>query len=292
MLRVARAHRASAARRLAARLRRSGFARRQHPDARAICRRCSLVLVACALSLVTSRHQARRLFVELERAQARARAATRPSTASCSSSSRRGACRRASRRSRASSCACSCRRRGASRSSTPTGDGADEGRQRCARAPARRARRCRGLRAPIVFGALALLFAGLARPLAVPAVDRQRVPAGRRAARATRASSRCPRIAAASSTASASALALSTPVKSLWAFPDKFEATPDAARGSSRASSRRRRSGCSAQLDAHEDFAFVAQADRAGDVASARWRCASRGCTTRTSIAATTPAAK
>ncbi len=32
------------------------------------------VLVACALSLVTSRHQARKLYVELERAQAAARA--------------------------------------------------------------------------------------------------------------------------------------------------------------------------------------------------------------------------
>jgi cell division protein FtsL len=31
------------------------------------------VLIACALSLVTSRHQARRVFVELERAQAEAR---------------------------------------------------------------------------------------------------------------------------------------------------------------------------------------------------------------------------
>jgi len=31
------------------------------------------VLVACALSLVTSRHQARKLFVELEREQALAR---------------------------------------------------------------------------------------------------------------------------------------------------------------------------------------------------------------------------
>ena len=31
------------------------------------------VLVLCALSLVTSRHQSRRLFVELERAQAEAR---------------------------------------------------------------------------------------------------------------------------------------------------------------------------------------------------------------------------
>jgi len=30
------------------------------------------VLVACALSLVTSRHQARKLFVELEREQAKA----------------------------------------------------------------------------------------------------------------------------------------------------------------------------------------------------------------------------
>jgi len=32
------------------------------------------VLVLCALSLVTSRHQARKLFVELDREQARARA--------------------------------------------------------------------------------------------------------------------------------------------------------------------------------------------------------------------------
>jgi len=32
-----------------------------------------LVLVACALSLVTSRHQSRKLFVDLEREQARAR---------------------------------------------------------------------------------------------------------------------------------------------------------------------------------------------------------------------------
>jgi len=32
------------------------------------------VLVACALSLVTSRHQARNLFVDLEREQARGRA--------------------------------------------------------------------------------------------------------------------------------------------------------------------------------------------------------------------------
>ena len=32
------------------------------------------VLVGCALSLVTSRHQARKLFVELEREQARAHA--------------------------------------------------------------------------------------------------------------------------------------------------------------------------------------------------------------------------
>jgi cell division protein FtsL len=32
-----------------------------------------LALIACALSLVTSRHQARRVFVELDRAQAEAR---------------------------------------------------------------------------------------------------------------------------------------------------------------------------------------------------------------------------
>jgi len=33
-----------------------------------------VVLVACAVSLVTSRHQARKLFVELEREQAQSRA--------------------------------------------------------------------------------------------------------------------------------------------------------------------------------------------------------------------------
>ncbi len=33
-----------------------------------------LLLVACALSLVTSRHQARKVFAEVEREQARARA--------------------------------------------------------------------------------------------------------------------------------------------------------------------------------------------------------------------------
>jgi cell division protein FtsL len=33
-----------------------------------------VVLVGCALSLVTSRHQARKVFVELEREQARSRA--------------------------------------------------------------------------------------------------------------------------------------------------------------------------------------------------------------------------
>jgi len=32
------------------------------------------IVLACALSLVTSRHQARKLFVELERAQAQSRA--------------------------------------------------------------------------------------------------------------------------------------------------------------------------------------------------------------------------
>ena len=47
----------------------SGVARGRTPLALALL----AVLVACALSLVTSRHQARRLFVELERAQADAR---------------------------------------------------------------------------------------------------------------------------------------------------------------------------------------------------------------------------
>ena len=67
--------------------------------------RINLILLARARSrarssLVTSQHQARKLYVELQREQAR-EARSRSSTASCSSSRARGRCTRASRRSRA-----------------------------------------------------------------------------------------------------------------------------------------------------------------------------------------------
>jgi cell division protein FtsL len=63
-------------------------------------------LIACALSLVTSRHQARRVYVELERAQAKRGYETEYGQLQLEQST--GGCRRASRRSRARSCGCNC----------------------------------------------------------------------------------------------------------------------------------------------------------------------------------------
>ena len=136
-------------------------------------------LVVCALSLVSSRHQARKLFVELEREQASAaqlRDRVRPVAARAVDLGHAG---RASRRSRASSCGCSCRRRAASRSSPSEGSderadagiggGAPGGEAAAAAAAAARAA---GVR---------LLPAALRRPrraVGVPAGHRQRVPAG------------------------------------------------------------------------------------------------------------------
>ena len=50
-----------------------GERRNPKHEGTALCVLLLCALVACALSLVTSRHQARRVFVELEREQARAR---------------------------------------------------------------------------------------------------------------------------------------------------------------------------------------------------------------------------
>jgi hypothetical protein len=91
-------------------------------------------------------------------------------------------------------------------------------------APAHRWRpsTCR-LRASLVFGVLALLFAGLTgRSVYLQSVDHEFLQ--------TQGSARCGSSSAGASRRiidrSGEALALSTPMKTLWAFPDKFDATP------------------------------------------------------------------
>ena len=83
-------------------------------------------------------------------------------------------------------------------------------------------------------------------------------------------------------------LALSTPVKSLWAFPDKFEATPEQL-----AQLARILDTTPQRMQAQPRRARATSRSSRGRSRrrppSARWRCASRACTTRTSIAATIP---
>ncbi|HEX6944918.1 MAG TPA: penicillin-binding protein 2 [Casimicrobiaceae bacterium] len=80
-------------------------------------------------------------------------------------------------------------------------------------------------RAGVVFGALALLFAGLAgRSLWLQAVDEEFLK-GQGAARFSR-ELEVPSHRGRITDRHGEALAISTPVKSLWAFPSKFSATP------------------------------------------------------------------
>ena len=165
-----RAHGASAARGI----------RRRAGDGEADMVRVNLLLLAVLVALrAVARHVAAPGAEALRRARARAGArarATRPNSASCSSSSRRGRCRRASRRSRASSCGCRCPGRAASRSFPARRR--DERRVSAALKRAAPAPELPRFRAPVVFGVAAAAVRGAGRPLALPAVDRQRVPAG------------------------------------------------------------------------------------------------------------------
>ena len=86
---------------------------------------------------------------------------------------------------------------------------------------------------------------------------------------------------------SGEALALSTPVKSLWAFPDKFDATPGelAALAAILETTPQK---LTARLDANEDFAFVAK-QVAPEVAERAMALRIPGCTTRTNTAGIYP---
>src|SRR6185369_289260 len=112
-------------------------------------------------------------------------------------------------------------------------------------------------RAPIVFGALALLFAGLVvRSVYLQWIDNEflQTQGSARHSRELEVPAHRGRIV----DRSGEALALSTPVKSLWAFPDKFEASPEQLAQLARILETTPQR-ISATLDAHEDFAFVAK---------------------------------
>jgi cell division protein FtsI (penicillin-binding protein 3) len=112
-------------------------------------------------------------------------------------------------------------------------------------------------RSPLVFGALAMLFAVLlARSLYLQGFDNAFLQ-GQGTARHSR-ELEVPAHRGRIVDRSGEALALSTPVKSLWAFPDKFDATREQI-ASLAAILGTTPQKISAQLSANEDFAYVAK---------------------------------
>lgn len=112
-------------------------------------------------------------------------------------------------------------------------------------------------RAPVVFGALALLFAGLVgRSLYLQWIDNEflQEQGSARHSRALEVPAHRGRIV----DRFGEALAVSTPVRSLWAFPDKFEASPEQLQSLARILETTPQR-ITAQLNAHEEFAFVAR---------------------------------
>jgi cell division protein FtsI (penicillin-binding protein 3) len=112
-------------------------------------------------------------------------------------------------------------------------------------------------RAPIVFGALLLVFAVLAgRSIYLQWFDNEFLQEQGSARAAARL--RCLRIAGAFSTGWAEQLAISTPVKSLWVFPAKFDATP-AQLGSLAKVLEVNPQVLARKVDSGDDFAYIAK---------------------------------
>jgi cell division protein FtsI (penicillin-binding protein 3) len=112
-------------------------------------------------------------------------------------------------------------------------------------------------RSPLVFGALALLFTILlGRSLYLQWFDNEFLQ-GQGSARHSR-ELEVPAHRGRIVDRAGEALALSTPVRSLWAFPDKFDATPEQI-ASLAAILETTPHRISARLDANEDFAFIAK---------------------------------
>ena len=113
------------------------------------------------------------------------------------------------------------------------------------------------LRAPLVFGILALLFFGLiGRSMYLQWIDNEflQTQGSARHSRDLEVPAHRGRII----DRFGEPLALSTPVKSLWVFPDKFDATPDQLTKLARILDTTPQR-VQARIDAHEDFAFVAR---------------------------------
>ena len=113
------------------------------------------------------------------------------------------------------------------------------------------------LRAPLVFALLALLFVGLAgRSVYLQSVDHEflQTQGSARYSRDLEVPAHRGRII----DRSGEALALSTPVKTLWAFPDKFDATPAQLAELAKILETTPQK-LTARLDANEDFAFLAR---------------------------------
>ena len=180
------------------------------------------VLVVCALSLVTSRHQARKLFVELEREQASARGyeteygQLQLEQSTWATPVRVEKIAREQLRMQIP---------GPGRVEVvPGGGGAMRGAVRRAEAAAPAPDLPR-LRAPFVFGALLLLFAVLvARSLYLQGIDNTflQEQGSSRYSREIEVPAYRGRIV----DRTGELLAISTPVKSIWAFPGQVEATP------------------------------------------------------------------
>ena len=131
------------------------------------------------------------------------------------------------------------------------------------------------LRAPLVFGALALLFAGLlGRSLYLQWIDNDflQEQGSARYSRELEVPAHRGRIL----DRSGEALAISTPVKSLWAFPDQFEATPDAARAA-RARARDDAAGARGAARRATTTSCSSRSRSRRRSPSARWRCGIKG---------------
>ncbi len=113
------------------------------------------------------------------------------------------------------------------------------------------------LRSPLVFGMLALMLVGLAgRCVYLGWIDNEFLQSqgSARHSRELEVAAHRGRIV----DRFGDALALSTPVKSLWAFPDKFSASPEALAELARILDTTPQK-ITARLNANEDFAFIAR---------------------------------
>ena len=113
------------------------------------------------------------------------------------------------------------------------------------------------LRSPLMFGVLALMLVGLAgRCIYLGWIDNEFLQSqgSARHSRELEVAAHRGRIV----DRFGDALALSTPVKSLWAFPDKFSASPDALAELARILDTTPQK-ITARLNANEDFAFIAR---------------------------------